>query len=915
MDINPEPSSAIAEDVTQTDKLTREPTQKSLEEVLAKFKKTKPKLRVVTRKELEKRMEAEKKRKEDAGTEVDYGLERTVAANSVLNRDQWQEARGLPITTMPESGSSLHIALPVSAMSMAPQTKSQLSITQLEQGDVLAKKPGYSLEYVDDVSSVMSDAPAKDPGYSSAMRYAQLSGNKKGYYLGPTQARHIAPAPMSIFSPSTYFSPSVTSMPTSGLPSGMPMSGMPSGLPTAGLQSGMPMSGMPSGLPTAGLQSGMPMSGVPSGLPTAGLQSGMPMSGMPTAGLQSGMLSAGPSMSQIASGASFQIAGGVFDDNLPPPRNPSAPFSPELVILPDPTLPFVSVESEDSALITRTRHKIDRRILPWALVLMLCINTIDDPADLGVLINQSEMTTSLNLPQDFASLLRFSLAFGVPWVCFPIVHALFFIKVGPRLNMSRQMALWGVLVVATIGCTNLAGLLALRVFQGAVGCGGWVNWVMWFPLWYPGDRLATRYSFFTLSYGLAFVFLWGLTSAFELLGPGEHAGLESWQWLNVTTGTLTLLVGMLSMWIMSDYPRNTPRLFDQTKPLLTMDELRVTEGVIGEFSLAIEERNAFRGFVKADIGEDWLANGRTTSVDQQLQHCEGDVKVGWGGIKWSEVKRAITDWKSLAFYLLSFSYALAYSAALSQNVVNTVLLKGPDTDPRNYPELYLPQFFVGFVFTYALCYASDRLKTRFVFLLIPLVFATSISIALSILPISSEYATVRYALCFCLVAFGFVGEPIVYAYRLETGAGVTYHTISLALMISAGNLAYAIGPFIYGTAQVVAEDTDGYAITTIGNITLAVLCSLAVIAVLILRKYEPERTQAKALSNIKAVAQLNRIKEDQAMEFARSHIMARSGSAVEVTKSGSTILGSVHLDGMGPTIYVEHADGEIEAVS
>lgn len=123
---------------------------------------------------------------------------------------------------------------------------------------------------------------------------------------------------------------------------------------------------------------------------------------------------------------------------------------------------------------------------------------------------------------------------------------------------------------------NYSGLLAARFFLGVAEAGVFPGCFYLLSMWYKREEALRRFAIFFNSVTLAGAFGSLLASAIAKMdGVQGHAG---WRWIFILEGLLTMVFGILTFFILTDFPEDakwlTPeeREFMQARLLNTDEE-------------------------------------------------------------------------------------------------------------------------------------------------------------------------------------------------------------------------------------------------------------------------------------------------------------------------------------------------------
>jgi MFS transporter, ACS family, tartrate transporter len=153
-------------------------------------------------------------------------------------------------------------------------------------------------------------------------------------------------------------------------------------------------------------------------------------------------------------------------------------------------------------------------------------------------------------------------------------------KVGARIWIARIMITWGILAGLTAMVTGATSFGVVRFFLGVAEAGFFPGLVLYFTYWFPTYHHARIVSGFLI--GLPIAVAGGAPISTALLGLDGLFGLKGWQIMYLAEGVPTVLVGLLTLFILTDRPEQARFLTDEEKIWLTTkltDERRAKEAV------------------------------------------------------------------------------------------------------------------------------------------------------------------------------------------------------------------------------------------------------------------------------------------------------------------------------------------------
>ncbi|KAK0469862.1 major facilitator superfamily domain-containing protein [Desarmillaria tabescens] len=208
--------------------------------------------------------------------------------------------------------------------------------------------------------------------------------------------------------------------------------------------------------------------------------------------------------------------------------------------------------------------KLDMRMLPTVFLIFI-MNYID----VGVaFIQRLAITTArlkgleddLGLTAGGGTDLEYSVILSVLYATYfpaqiPSNMALNYIT-RPSLYIGGCVVFWGLISALTGVTHSFRGILACRLFLGIPEAAFYPGTMYMLSRWYTKKELAFRSAI--LYSGLLISNAFGSSIAAGILGEMEgKRGIRAWRWLFYIEGSITICIGLLSMWLLPDYPHNT----------------------------------------------------------------------------------------------------------------------------------------------------------------------------------------------------------------------------------------------------------------------------------------------------------------------------------------------------------------------
>ncbi|KAF2972626.1 hypothetical protein GQX73_g885 [Xylaria multiplex] len=199
----------------------------------------------------------------------------------------------------------------------------------------------------------------------------------------------------------------------------------------------------------------------------------------------------------------------------------------------------------------RLKRKLDLRLLlcTW---LIFVLNYLDRNNIAAAKV--AGIATSLHLTSNqYAT--GVALLF-IGYVLAQVPSNIFLCGLRPSLYLPACMGLWGILSTLTGIIRNAAGLYALRFFLGIIEAAYYPGALFLISSWYRRSEMGSRSAvlFSATQLGSAVSGLIGAGIKHSLEGA---RGLESWRWLFLIEGSITIFIAICSVFVLPDWPSTT----------------------------------------------------------------------------------------------------------------------------------------------------------------------------------------------------------------------------------------------------------------------------------------------------------------------------------------------------------------------
>jgi ACS family tartrate transporter-like MFS transporter len=215
----------------------------------------------------------------------------------------------------------------------------------------------------------------------------------------------------------------------------------------------------------------------------------------------------------------------------------------------------------DDAVEKSAMRKIYFRLLPFA-VLSYFLAYIDR---INVSFAGLTMRDDLNM-----SAAAFGFALGTfywGYFIFEVPSNLIMEKVGARLWIARIMITWGILAGITATFTGSTSFGIVRFLLGVAEAGFFPGILLYFTYWFPSYHHARIVSGFLI--GLPVAVALGAPISTALLGLDGLFGLRGWQIMYLAEAIPTVIIGIVTFFLLTDKPEQARFLSGEEKTWLT----------------------------------------------------------------------------------------------------------------------------------------------------------------------------------------------------------------------------------------------------------------------------------------------------------------------------------------------------------
>ncbi|KAL5395127.1 hypothetical protein PMIN06_000402 [Paraphaeosphaeria minitans] len=382
-------------------------------------------------------------------------------------------------------------------------------------------------------------------------------------------------------------------------------------------------------------------------------------------------------------------------------------------------------------------RKLDIRVLPPLFVLFLL--AFLDRTNVGNAKIQG-LTKDLNMVGPDYNIALF--VFFIPYIIFEVPSNIILKKVAPSTWLSSIMVLWGICTLGQGLVRNFESLVALRVLVGLFEAGLFPGCVYLISMYYKRHELQWRFTLFFSASIVAGGF--GGLFAFALAKMNGIGGYAGWRWIFLIEGILTVVLGVVSKFWITDWPETAKFLTDDERALLIA---RLSADTGSATMNHLDKRAARRIF--------------------------SDVKIYLGTVMYFGI---VNTGYAGSFFIPTIIKELGYTSSAAQ--VRSI-----------------PIFVVATVTALSASWLSDRLRHRFWFCIFGLVVASVGYILL--LCGSTLSAGVKYFALFLIVPGGYICQPIVLVWVSNLMSGHYKRSVSSGMQVGLGNIGGIVASNVF----------------------------------------------------------------------------------------------------------------------
>jgi MFS transporter, ACS family, tartrate transporter len=202
-----------------------------------------------------------------------------------------------------------------------------------------------------------------------------------------------------------------------------------------------------------------------------------------------------------------------------------------------------SERSDRAAVVLR---RVRRRLIPFAFICYVVAYI--DRVNVGFAARELQRDLGLSSAQYGIGAGLFFLGYCL----FEIPSNLLLERVGARRWIARIMIGWGFVSVGTMFIYDVTSFMTARVLLGIAEAGFFPGMVLYLTYWIPAADRARAGALFMMAAPVAVIVGAPLSEA--LLNLDGTLGLKGWQWLFLVEGLPAIVLGLLTLEVMTDRP-------------------------------------------------------------------------------------------------------------------------------------------------------------------------------------------------------------------------------------------------------------------------------------------------------------------------------------------------------------------------
>ncbi len=142
--------------------------------------------------------------------------------------------------------------------------------------------------------------------------------------------------------------------------------------------------------------------------------------------------------------------------------------------------------------------------------------------------------------------------FFIGYIAFQVPSNLMMLRVGARVWIAIVVVVWGAVSMTSAFVVGPHSFYVMRLLLGIAESGFFPGTLLYLSLWFPARKRAVAIAWFMAAAPLSTVV--GSPISGALMELPRFAGLSNWQWLYIIEGLPAILLGFLTLKVLTDAP-------------------------------------------------------------------------------------------------------------------------------------------------------------------------------------------------------------------------------------------------------------------------------------------------------------------------------------------------------------------------
>jgi ACS family tartrate transporter-like MFS transporter len=224
----------------------------------------------------------------------------------------------------------------------------------------------------------------------------------------------------------------------------------------------------------------------------------------------------------------------------------------------------VNTRAANPSVEARVTRKLQTRILPFVMLLYL-VSFLD-----RVNVGFAAFTMNRALGLTDAMFGFGGGIFFIGYIAFQVPANLMMMRMGARGWIARVVVAWGIVSMASAFVVGPHSFYAMRFLLGIAESGFFPGTLLYLSLWFPARQRALAIAAFMAAAPLSSAI--GSPISGALMELPRIAGLANWQWLYIIEGFPAIVLGFLTLKVLTDTPEQATWL-DADERTWLMDTL------------------------------------------------------------------------------------------------------------------------------------------------------------------------------------------------------------------------------------------------------------------------------------------------------------------------------------------------------